>query len=98
MGQFDLGPKDMADIVGEFADNGWINILGGCCGTTPDHISAPWLERIEGVKPKQDSERSSLDATVGPATNGHASLRFPFTMVGERTNVTGSRKFARSDS
>ncbi len=40
MGQYDLGPSQMADLVGEFAANGWLNILGGCCGTTPDHIRA----------------------------------------------------------
>ena len=93
MGQFDLGPKAMADIVGEYADNGWINILGGCCGTTPDHIKAI-AERVEGRKPKQDS--------VGPVytrLSGQLPMvmrpEIPFTMVGERTNVTGSRKFAR---
>lgn len=93
MGQFDLGPKAMADIVGEFADNGWINILGGCCGTTPDHIRA-FAERTAGVKPKQES--------IGPVytrLSGQLPMvmrpEVPFTMVGERTNVTGSRKFAR---
>ncbi|MCA9137510.1 MAG: methionine synthase [Planctomycetales bacterium] len=93
MGQFDLGPKAMADIVGEFADNGWINILGGCCGTTPDHIRA-FSQRVAGVRPKQES--------VGPVYTRLSGLlpmvmrpEVPFTMVGERTNVTGSRKFAR---
>ena len=93
MGQFDLGPKAMADIVGEFADNGWINILGGCCGTTPDHIRA-MAERVAGLKPKQE--------TPGPVYTRLSGLlpmvmrpEVPFTMVGERTNVTGSRKFAR---
>jgi 5-methyltetrahydrofolate--homocysteine methyltransferase len=93
MGQFDLGPKAMADIVGEFADNGWVNVLGGCCGTTPDHIRA-FAERIHGVRPKQE--------TVGPVytrLSGQLPMvmrpEIPFTMVGERTNVTGSRKFAR---
>ncbi len=93
MGQFDLGPKAMADIVGEYADNGWVNILGGCCGTTPDHIRAI-AQRIEGRKPKQDH--------VGPVytrLSGQLPMvmrpEIPFTMVGERTNVTGSRKFAR---
>ena len=40
MGQYDLSPKDMAAIIGDFADQGWVNIVGGCCGTTPDHIRA----------------------------------------------------------
>ncbi len=93
MGQFDLGPREMAEKVGEYADNGWVNILGGCCGTTPDHIRA-MADRIEGLKPKQD--------TVGPVytrLSGQLPMvmrpEIPFTMVGERTNVTGSRKFAR---
>ncbi|OYP30323.1 methionine synthase [Rhodopirellula sp. MGV] len=93
MGEFDLGPKAMAEIVGEFADNGWINILGGCCGTTPDHIRA-MAERVEGLKPKQEE--------VGPIytrLSGQLPMvmrpEVTFTMVGERTNVTGSRKFAR---
>tara|TARA_R110002049_G_scaffold2750_8_gene22179 strand:- start:104273 stop:107974 length:3702 start_codon:yes stop_codon:yes gene_type:complete len=93
MGQFDLGPKAMADIVGEYADNGWINILGGCCGTTPDHIRA-MAERIEGCKPKQEST-----GPVYTRLSGQLPMvmrpEIPFTMVGERTNVTGSRKFAR---
>ncbi|MEM9826703.1 MAG: methionine synthase [Planctomycetota bacterium] len=93
MGQFDLGPKAMADIVGEFADNGWVNILGGCCGTTPDHIRA-FAERIENAKPKQEKP-----GPVWTRLSGQLPMvmrpEIPFTMVGERTNVTGSRKFAR---
>jgi 5-methyltetrahydrofolate--homocysteine methyltransferase len=92
MGQFDLGPKVMAEKVGEFADNGWLNILGGCCGTTPDHIRA-MAQRVQGLKPKQER--------VGPVytrLSGQLPMvmrpEIPFTMVGERTNVTGSRKFA----
>ena len=93
MGQFDLDPKPMAEIVGEYADNGWVNILGGCCGTTPPHIAA-MAERIKGCKPKQED--------VGPVytrLSGQLPMvmrpEIPFTMVGERTNVTGSRKFKR---
>ncbi|WP_315861433.1 methionine synthase [Stieleria tagensis] len=93
MGEFDLGPKQMADKVGEYADNGWVNILGGCCGTTPDHIRA-MSQRIKGLKPKQD--------TPGPVytrLSGQMPMvmrpEIPFTMVGERTNVMGSKKFAR---
>ncbi len=93
MGQFDLGPQAMADIVGEFADNGWVNILGGCCGTTPDHIRAIG-DRIAGRKPKQESA-----GPVWTRLSGQLPMvmrpEIPFTMVGERTNVTGSKKFAR---
>lgn len=92
MGQFDLGPAEMAAKVGEYADNGWVNILGGCCGTTPEHIAA-MADRIEGLQPKQDTT-----APVYTRLSGQLPMvmrpEIPFTMVGERTNVTGSRKFA----
>ncbi|WP_044303042.1 methionine synthase [Rhodopirellula sallentina] len=93
MGEFDLGPKVMAEKVGEWVDNGWLNVLGGCCGTTPDHIRA-MAERVKGAKPKKE--------TPGPVytrLSGQLPMvmrpEIPFTMIGERTNVTGSRKFAR---
>ena len=93
MGQFDLDPKPMAEIVGDYADNGWINILGGCCGTTPPHIAA-MAQRVKGCKPKQE--------VLGPVytrLSGQLPMvmrpEIPFTMIGERTNVTGSRKFKR---
>ncbi|TWT53035.1 Methionine synthase [Rubripirellula amarantea] len=92
MGQFDLGPKAMADKVGEYAENGWINILGGCCGTTPDHIAA-MAERVKGLKPKQESSIPSYTRLSGQLPMVMRP-EIPFTMVGERTNVTGSRKFA----
>jgi 5-methyltetrahydrofolate--homocysteine methyltransferase len=93
MGQFDLDPKPMAEIVGNYADNGWINILGGCCGTSPNHIRA-MAERIKGCKPKQE-----IESPVYTRLSGTLPMvmrpEIPFTMVGERTNVTGSRKFKR---
>ncbi|TWT82856.1 Methionine synthase [Planctomycetes bacterium CA13] len=93
MGQFDLGPKAMAEIVGEYADNGWVNILGGCCGTTPDHIRAI-AERVKGKTPKQEST-----GPIYTRLSGQLPMvmrpEIPFTMIGERTNVAGSRKFAR---
>tara|TARA_R110002049_G_scaffold285698_4_gene466969 strand:- start:86839 stop:90531 length:3693 start_codon:yes stop_codon:yes gene_type:complete len=93
MGEFDLGPKEMADKVGEFADKGWVNILGGCCGTTPDHIRAI-DQRVKGCKPKQDQS-----GPVYTRLSGQMPMvmrpEVPFTMVGERTNVMGSKKFAR---
>ena len=93
MGQFDLGPAAMAKLVGEFAERGWINILGGCCGTTPDHIQAMG-EAIRGLAPHRRHTpepylrlSGSQPLTLRPDSN--------FLMIGERTNVTGSRKFAR---
>lgn len=93
MGQYDLGPKKMAEMIADFAENSWLNIVGGCCGTTPDHIRAI-SEAVGKLKPRQDQS--------GPIyTRLSGQLPFvmrpeiPFTMIGERTNVTGSRKFAK---
>ena len=93
MGAYDLGPQKMAQLVGEFADNGWLNIVGGCCGTTPDHIRAI-AERVRDVAPHRKTAISnytrlsgSRPLVVRPESN--------FLMIGERTNVAGSRKFAR---
>ncbi len=93
MGQYDLGPKAMAGLVGEFAANGWINVMGGCCGTTPDHIRAISAE-VAKYKPHREPELSvytRLSGTQPLVLRPEAS----FTMIGERTNVTGSRAFAR---
>ena len=93
MGEYDWTPAQLSDVVAPMAKEGLINILGGCCGTTPDHIRA-LAEAVKGVKPRQQHEPipyaqfSGLEAlTLRPEAN--------FLMVGERTNVTGSPKFAR---
>ncbi|WP_145085014.1 methionine synthase [Aureliella helgolandensis] len=93
MGQYDLNPKQMADLVGDFAANGWVNVLGGCCGTTPEHIRAIAEESTKHA-PHQPSEPEPWTRLSGQ----QAFVIRPestFTMVGERTNVTGSRAFAR---
>ena len=93
MGQYDMTPPQMAELVGEYADNGWVNIIGGCCGTTPAHIRAI-AERVRDVQPHRKTVpdpftrlSGTLPLTLRPESN--------FLMIGERTNVTGSRKFAR---
>ena len=93
MGQYDMTPARMAELVGEFADNGWINIIGGCCGTTPDHIAAI-SDRLRKGKPHRAVSvpnwtrlSGTQPLTLRPDAN--------FLMIGERTNVTGSRMFAR---
>src|SRR5690606_17899353 len=93
MGEFDLGPADMARMVGDFAEQGWLNIIGGCCGTTPAHIAA-MVDRIGKLKPHKTTTvaaRLRLSCTqpleLRPDSN--------FLMIGERTNVTGSKKFAQ---
>ena len=93
MGQFELEPAQMAEMVGEWADNGWINIIGGCCGTTPAHIRAI-ADRVRGLKPHT---RSLVEPLTRLSGSRPLNLRpdANFLMVGERTNVTGSRKFAK---
>jgi 5-methyltetrahydrofolate--homocysteine methyltransferase len=92
-GHYDEGPDAMAALVGEFASAGLVNIVGGCCGTTPEHIRAI-AEAVAGKKPRvipQVAPRlrlSGLEAfTLTP--------EIPFVNVGERTNVTGSARFRK---
>ncbi len=93
MGGFDETPDEMACVLGEFAANGWLNIVGGCCGTTPAHIRA--IAAAVAGKPPRTPPRvepftrlaGNEALTIRPDTN--------FVMIGERTNVTGSRKFAK---
>lgn len=93
MGQYDLGPAKMAEMIADFADNGWLNIVGGCCGTTPEHIRAI-SNRIAKIKPRQEAT-----GPIYTRLSGQLPLvlrpEIPFTMIGERTNVTGSKAFAR---
>ncbi len=93
MGQYDLGPVAMGQMIADFASNHWLNIVGGCCGTTPEHIREI-ASQVAKIKPRQD-----LDQPIYTRLSGQLpfALRpeIPFTMVGERTNVTGSRAFAR---
>ncbi len=93
MGEFDLGPATMAKLVSEFAENGWVNIVGGCCGTGPDHIAA-MAEVLSKCKPHQ---RSRAVANLMLSGTQPLELRpeSNFMMIGERTNVTGSKRFAR---
>ncbi|HUA98800.1 MAG TPA: methionine synthase [Terracidiphilus sp.] len=103
---FDLGPADMARYLGEFARGGLINIAGGCCGNTPEHIAAI-AKALDGQPPHQHKTASmSAPPAVESAAAEFRPLRLsgsqPFTqqpgvymMIGERTNVAGSPKFAR---
>ncbi len=93
MGAYDLGPAQMAQYVGQFAANGWVNIVGGCCGTTPDHIRAI-AQEVAQYAPHRAPELPNYTRLSGTQT---LVLRpeANFTMIGERTNVTGSRAFAR---
>ena len=93
MGEFDLSPEDMAVTIKEWAESGWLNIVGGCCGTTPAHIKAI-SDAVKGFAPHKQTDTQPLTRLSGarPLTMREDAN---FLMVGERTNVTGSRKFAR---
>src|SRR3712207_6107388 len=90
-GEYDETPEMMAAEIGEWARNGWLNIVGGCCGTTPEHIEAI-AEAVSGHAPREIPELPRLLRLSGlePCNIGPDSL---FVNVGERTNVTGSRRF-----
>ncbi|WP_410055482.1 methionine synthase [Phycicoccus sp. M110.8] len=92
-GEYDETPDAMAAVVGEFAQAGLVNLLGGCCGTTPDHIKAI-AEAAAGEKPRVPSEVSPALRLSGlePLTVTEESL---FVNVGERTNITGSARFRK---
>jgi len=92
-GEYDDSPEYMASQIAGFASSGFVNIVGGCCGTTPDHIRAI-AESVKALQPRKrpqpshELRLSGLEPLLVNATTG-------FINIGERTNVTGSRKFAR---
>ncbi len=92
---YDETPIMTAKFVGEFVDSGFINILGGCCGTTPDHIAAI-VNKCQAKKPRKKPEIKKATRLSGlePFTI-ELTHNNPFYMVGERTNVTGSPLFAK---
>ena len=92
-GGYDETPEDTSSVLGGLAGEGVLNIVGGCCGTDPDHIAAI-AAAVRGLAPRQvpDPERRTRLAGLEAFDIGPDSL---FVNVGERTNVTGSRRFAR---
>ncbi len=124
-GQYDEVPAETAALLKDFADSGFVNILGGCCGTTPDHIRAI-AEAVKGAKPRlmeikpgvnsgqkqtqvidSTEDKSVSDPELTPGFISSATTRLSgleplyirpdsnFQMIGERTNVTGSKRFMR---
>jgi 5-methyltetrahydrofolate--homocysteine methyltransferase len=92
-GGYDEGPEEMTAVLREFVREGWVNVLGGCCGTTPDHVRA-FAAAVRDVPPRVPPPVDPTPRFAGleplvvrPDTN--------LVNVGERTNVTGSRRFAR---
>jgi len=92
-GEYDQSAEFMASVTDDFMSQGWINIIGGCCGTTPDHIrkiserSKKYVPRIKPVIRRYTRLSGLEPLTITPETN--------FVNIGERTNVSGSIKFAR---
>ena len=92
-GEYDQSPEEMASIIKEFASSGFLNIVGGCCGTSPEHIAA-MAEAIDGIPPREIPDIEPACRLSGlEAFNIKADSLF--VNVGERTNVTGSARFAR---
>ncbi|MDE1223081.1 methionine synthase [Vibrio aestuarianus] len=92
-GEYDLEAKEMAEHIAEWAQAGFLNLVGGCCGTTPEHIRQ-MAQAVEGVKPRSLPElpKSCRLSGLEPLTIAKETL---FVNVGERTNVTGSARFKR---
>ncbi len=92
-GEYDETPREFAEILAEFIESGFLNIVGGCCGTTPEHLKAV-IEKTKDLKPRVVPQGDSYlhlsglePLTFTPESN--------FLNIGERTNVAGSRKFAK---
>ena len=92
-GLYDESPEYMAELLGEFAASGLVNIVGGCCGTTPAHIRAI----AETVKDKPPRQVPAIEPRLRLSGLESFTLtnEIPFVNVGERTNVTGSAKFRK---
>ena len=101
-GEYDELPADTARLLQEFAESGFVNVLGGCCGTTPDHIRAV-AAAVKDVPPRPAPVRLKPDTTYAEGRFTEVAGLEPLTirpdsnfiMIGERTNITGSKRFSR---
>ncbi|MBN2627020.1 MAG: methionine synthase [Spirochaetales bacterium] len=93
LGEYDDSPELMAEVLARYAEAGHINLVGGCCGTRPEHLKAI-VDRIKDIPPRKVPAKRpvSFYSGIDPLVLDENSL---FLNVGERTNVAGSRKFAR---
>jgi len=90
---FDLEPTHMKDYLAEFAKDGLVNMVGGCCGNTPDHVKAI-AEGVRDLEPRQVPELEPVMRLSGSDAYNHTKDK-NFLMIGERTNVAGSPRFAK---
>jgi 5-methyltetrahydrofolate--homocysteine methyltransferase len=93
-GGYDETPETTSGLLGEFADAGLVNIVGGCCGTTPEHIRMI-AERVRGVVRRDVPEFDERFTTLSGLEPFRITPDTGFVMIGERTNITGSAKFRR---
>ena len=92
-GEYDQSPTEMSHILSEYADNGLVNIVGGCCGTTPTHISA--ITSLLSIKPPRKKPKISPTLRLSGLEVLSITDESLFINIGERTNITGSAKFAK---
>ena len=93
LGEYDQAPDHMASVMGRLAAVGTFNLVGGCCGTTPEHIAA-LAKAVEGVAARRVPQlpvKTRLSGLEPMAIDASSLL----VNIGERTNVTGSRRFAK---
>ena len=93
LGEYDDTPENMAKIIGDFTKEGWVNLVGGCCGTTPEHIQSI-VKTVSQFQPKTFSKNKKFCRLSGLEVL-NISPDSLFVNVGERTNVTGSAKFRK---
>ncbi len=93
LGEYEQTPETMAALIEEFARSGLVNIIGGCCGTGPDHIRAI-ASVVEGVPPRAIPDFPERYTHLSGLENFVIRPDSNFVIIGERTNVTGSRRFA----
>ncbi len=93
-GGYDDTPEHMASILEGFAKNGWLNIVGGCCGSTPAHI-AQIAKQVKDCPPRIIPETTIASRYSGLIASSITGKKAPFFMVGERTNVMGSPRFRK---
>lgn len=93
-GEYDASPESMARTLAEFAQAGWLNLVGGCCGTEYAHIAAI-SEAVQGMRPRQIPAPPMATCLSGLEGLRLEGPRPPFVLIGERTNVTGSPRFRK---
>ncbi len=93
-GEYDETPGVTSGLIRELAESGFVNLVGGCCGTTPDHIAAI-AAAVKDIPPRKPAARRRGSLRLSGLERLEVTPESNFIMIGERTNVTGSKKFAR---